>query len=319
MAANDKTMNAVRIHAFGDADQLVYESAPRPVPQAGEVLIRVRAAGVNPVDWKTREGKGVAGYMKDLPAILGWDVAGTVDALGPGVDAFRLGESVYGMIRFPNPGNAYAEYVTAPVSDIARMPVSLDYAQAAALPLAALTAWQAFFTAGGLQAGQRVLVHAAAGGVGHLAVQLAKWKGASVVGTASARNADFVRSLGAEFYDYAAAPFEKQLSGFDLVLDTVGGDTAQRSYSVLEPGGIVVSILGGAKEEEARKHGMRAASILVKTSGSELAEIATLVSKGALRPEVQAILDLPEASKAHDLVKAGHVRGKVVLRVPGGA
>jgi NADPH:quinone reductase-like Zn-dependent oxidoreductase len=314
MAANDNTMNAVRIHAFGDADRLVYESAPRPVPQAGEVLIRVRAAGVNPVDWKTREGKGVAGYMKDLPAILGWDVAGTVDALGPGVDAFRIGESVYGMIRFPNPGNAYAEYVTAPVSDIARMPVSLDYAQAAALPLAALTAWQAF-TAGGLQAGQRVLVHAAAGGVGHLAVQLAKWKGASVVGTASARNADFVRSLGAEFYDYAAAPFEKQLSGFDLVLDAVGGDIAQRSYSVLKPGGIVVSILGGAKEEEARKHGMRATSILVKTSGSELAEIASLVSRGALRPEVQAILDLPEASKAHDLVKAGHVRGKVVLRV----
>jgi len=319
MAANDTTMNAVRIHAFGGDNPLVYESAPRPVPQAGEVLIRVRAAGVNPVDWKTREGKGVAGYFKDLPAILGWDVAGTVDALGTGVDAFDIGESVFGMIRFPHPGNAYAEYVTAPVSDIARMPASLDCAQAAALPLAALTAWQALFTAGGLQAGQRVLVHAAAGGVGHLAVQLAKWKGGSVVGTASARNADFVRSIGAEFYDYEAAPFDKRLSGFDLVLDTVGGDIAQRSYAVLEPGGIVVSILGGAKEEEARKHGMRASSILVKPSGSELSEIAALVSRGALRPEVHAILDLPEASKAHDLVKAGHVRGKVVLRVLGGA
>lgn len=319
MAANDKTMNAVRIHAFGDDNPLVYESVARPVPQAGEVLIRVRAAGVNPVDWKTREGKGVASLMKDLPAILGWDVAGTVDVLGPHVDAFRFGESVFGMLRFPTPGNAYAEYVTAPVSDIARMPVPLDYAQAAALPLAALTAWQALLTAGGLQAGQRVLVHAAAGGVGHLAVQLAKWKGASVVGTASARNADFVRSLGAEFCDYAAAPFEEQLSGFDLVLDAVGGDIAQRSYSVLKRGGIVVSILGGAKEEEARERGMRASSILVKPSGSDLSEIATLVSAGALRPEVQAILDLPEASAAHDLVKAGHVRGKVVLRVLGGA
>ncbi len=318
MIANNVLMNAVRIHGFGGPEQLVYEPAPRPRPKRGEVLIRVHAAGVNPVDWKTRQGEGVAGYIHGTGAILGWDVSGTVAALGPGTDAFRIGDEVFGMLRFPHPGSAYAEYATAPVTQIALKPKSLDHVHAAAVPLPALTAWQALFTVAGLKAGQRILIHGAAGGVGHLAVQLAKWKGAQVVGTTSARNAAFLRSLGAESFDYTAAPFEKNLSGFDVVFDTVGGDAAERSFPILRKGGILVSILDKGNEVLAHKFGVRSVSMRVKTDGNGLAEIAGLIDAGALRPTVETVLALNEVRRAHELSQGGRVRGKIVLRVAGG-
>ena len=308
-------MNAVRIHAFGGAEQLIYETAPRPVPKRGEVLIRVHAAGVNPVDWKTRQGRGVAGYLRSPLAILGWDVSGTIAAIGPGVDSYRVGDEVFGMLRFPHMGSAYAEYATAPVTQIARKPKTLDHVHAAAVPLAALTAWQAMFDAGRLEAGQKILIHGAAGGVGHLAVQLARWKGAAVTGTASGRNSDFLRSLGADSFDYTAGRFEKSLRGFDVVLDSLGGDIAERSFPVLEKGGILVSILGGGDEVKARKLGLRSANILVRTDGGQLAEIASLIDAGELRPVVETILDLEQARQAHELSQSGRVRGKIVLRV----
>ena len=315
MVTKNVQMNAVRIHAFGGADQLVYEAAPRPAPKRGEVLIRVHAAGVNPVDWKTRQGQGVAGYMRANPSILGWDVSGTIEALGPGVSAYRVGEAVFGMLRFPHMGSAYAEYATAPVTHIARKPESLDHVEAAAVPLAALTAWQALFETAGLKAGQNVLIHGAAGGVGHLAVQLARWKGAAVTGTASERNAGFLRSLGAEAFDYASGRFERTLRDFDVVFDTIGGEVAERSFQVLAKGGILVSILNGGNDVQARKLGVRSASILVKPDGERLREIAALIDARAIRPVVENIFDLQQARQAQDLSQAGRVRGKIVLRV----
>jgi NADPH2:quinone reductase len=301
-----RTMKASRIHSFGDRRKLVYETAPRPRPGDGEILVRVHAAGVNPVDWKTRQGLGVAETLPAFPVVLGWDVSGVVAAAGKGAMRFREGDEVYGMIRFPGMGGAYAQYATAPAGHLASKPASVDHIQAASVPLAALTAWQALFDVADLQPGQRVLIHAAAGGVGHLAVQLAKWKGAYVVGTASRRNLDFVRQLGAdETFDYGASPFEDSLRDFDVVLDAVGGDIASRSYPVLRKGGTLVSIT----------HSGDAARAQVKPDGEQLARIADLIDAGRLRPVVETVFPLSEAGLAHELSEKGRTRGKIVLTV----
>jgi NADPH:quinone reductase len=315
MNTESETMMAARIHAYGGVENLVCESAPRPRPGQGEVLVQVLGAGVNPVDWKTRQGGGIAGMLPGIfPLILGWDVSGRIAALGPDAGKFRIGDEVYGMIRFPKAGGAYAQFATAPEGHLALKPPGLDHARAAAMPLAALTAFQALFEAADLRAGQKILIHAAAGGVGHFAVQLAKWKGAYVAGTASARNLDFLRGLGVDApFDYASGPFESALRDFDVVLDTVGGLVADRSYASLKKGGILVSIAGGGSQDKAKANEVRHAGLLVRPESGQLVKLAELVGQGRLRPEVEAVFPLADAGKAHVLGHKGHVRGKLSL------
>jgi len=308
-------MKAVRIPEYGGVDVLRFEDAPRPEPGPGEVLVRVHAAGVNPVDWKVR-----AGYVRDwlkykLPMIPGWDFSGVIESPGPDVDGWRAGAEVYARPDLSRDG-AYADYIAVRESEIAAKPKSVDHVHAAAIPLAALTAWQALFDAGGLAAGQKVLIHAAAGGVGHFAVQLAKWKGAFVAGTASSRNHDFLRQLGADQpIDYTSVRFEDVARDFDVVLDTLAGETRTRSWGVLKKAGILVTILGQPSPEDAKAHGVRAAGIFVQPNPKQLAEIAALVDSGTLKPHVEAVFPLAEASKAHQLGEKNRVRGKIVLRV----
>jgi NADPH:quinone reductase-like Zn-dependent oxidoreductase len=306
-------MYAVRLHRYGAADELIYEATQRPEAQAGEALVRVRAIGVNPVDWKTRQGRYDTGPI-ETPLILGWDIAGVIEATGTGVDQFFPGDDVFGMVRFPEFGDAYADYVAAPVSDLAKKPATLSCVEAAAVPLVGLTAWQALFEAAQLQPGQTILIHAAAGGVGHIAVQLAKWKGARVIGVASAPNAEFLRSLGVDqVIDYTHERFEDVAPEVDVVLDTIGGATQERSFAALRPGGILVSITDTPDAALAQRYGVRSARILVHTSSAQLAEIAHLFESGKLRVEVARAFPLVEAAEAHRLSEAGHTRGKIVL------
>lgn len=307
-------MKAVQMHRFGGPEVLVYGEAPRPQPAQGEALVRVHAAGINPVDWKTRKGEGVARLIQEFPAVLGWDISGVVEEVGPGVGSLRPGDEVYGLIRFPQPGGGYAEYAAAPEEHLAPKPRSLDHVHAAAVPLAALTAWQALFDTAGLQPGQRVLIHAAAGGVGHFAVQLAKWKGAHVIGTASSRNVEFLRGLGAdEVVDYTVTPFEEAVRDVDVVLDCVGGETLERSWQVLRPGGVLVTIVGRSPLDKAQEYGVRAERIIVRPDRQQLQELARLIDAGAVRPVVSLVLPLREAPRAHEISEEGHVRGKLVL------
>ncbi len=311
-------MKAVRIHEYGGPEVVRHEEAPRPQPGPGEVLVRVEAAGVNPVDWKTRSGGGQAKKIGErFPLVLGWDLSGTVEEVGPEVEELAAGDEVFGLVRFPQPGETYAEYATAPAQELAPKPAALSHEEAAAVPLAALTAWQALFEAGRLEKNQTALVHAAAGGVGHLAVQLARWKGARVIGTASAHNADFLRSLGAEPLDYGAQPFEEAVSDVDLVLDAIGGDVLERSFSVLRRGGVLVSIRGEPDTDLARRHEVRAERVLVRPDGQQLRQIASVLEDGHVRPVVSEVLPLSEVGRAHQLSEEGHVRGKIVLRVGG--
>ena len=309
------TMKAVRIHTHGGSETLVYEDAPRPTPLTNEVLIRVRAASVNPIDWKIRDGYGKQMFNHQMPLILGWDVAGTIEAVGPEVDKFKLGDPVYGYTSLLRDG-AYAEFAIAKPAEIALKPASLDFVQAAAIPIAALTPWQAMFDTASLQENQKVLIHAASGGVGSIAVQLAKAKGAYVIGTASARNADFVRELGVdEFIDYQSTPFETVVHDVDVVLDTIGGDTQVRSFGVLHKDGFLVSIVEPPSEELATQHGVRMAMLAVQPNADQLREITELIDSGTLKPFVETVLPLSEARRAHELSQSGRTRGKIVLQV----
>jgi NADPH:quinone reductase-like Zn-dependent oxidoreductase len=304
-------MEAVRIHQYGGPEELKVEEVPRPQAAAGEVLIRVHAAGVNPVDWKIR-----AGYLKDfmpvpMPFIPGIDVSGVVEATGPGVTQFKKGDEVFGAGK-----GAYAEFAVAKESELARKPASLDHVHAAALPVAALTAWQALFNVAHLTAGQRVLIHGASGGVGSFAAQFAKAKGAYVIGTASGRNQAYLRELGVdEPIDYEKARFEDVVRNVDVVLDTQGGDTQQRSWKVLQQGGMLVSIVQLPSAEEAAKHGARSARFVRQPNAGELSEIARLVDSGKVMVAVDSVLPLSEAARAHELSQSGHARGKLVLKV----
>lgn len=317
MSAPFTTMKAATIHRYGEADVLELEEIARPEPAAGEVLIRVQAAGINPVDIKTRRGQGVAGRLKGFPVILGWDIAGVVEGLGPGVSEFVVGDPVYGMIRFPEEGKAYAEYATAPAAHLAPAPKTLTPVEAAAVPLAALTAWQALFEGLDLQAGETILIHAAAGGVGHLAVQLAHRKGAHVLGTASAANEEFVRGLGAErVIDYTRTPFDTAVEGVDAVLVTVAGEVRERSAAVLRPGGRLISIVGLPTNAEAAKaEGKTAGAIMVRPDAAQLAEIAARIDRGELKPTVSAVFPLADAASAHRQSETGKTRGKIVLAI----
>jgi NADPH:quinone reductase-like Zn-dependent oxidoreductase len=317
-SATSQTMKAIRIHNYGGPEVLQYEDAPRPRPHAGEVLIRVHAAGVNPIDWKIREG-----HMKDFwphkfPLILGWDVSGTVEAVGPGPAAagrFKKGDEVYSVPDVSRDG-AYAEYIVVRENELALKPKSLHHVHAAAAPLAALTAWQALFDAGQLVSGQRILIHGGSGGVGHVAVQLAKWKGAHVLATASTRNQELLRELGVdEPIDYTKQKFEDVARDVDLVLDLIGGETQERSWSVLKKGGALLSIVQPPSVEKAKALVVRAAFVAGHPSGAQLAEIANLIDSGELKLTIDRILPLSEVRRAHELSKSGHTRGKIVLRV----
>src|SRR6476646_2017688 len=316
-----QTMKAIRIHSYGGPEVLQYEDAPRPQPQASEVLIRVHAAGVNPIDWKVREV-----HMKDFwphkfPLILGWDLSGVVEEVGPGPAAagrFKIGDEVYGL---PDPirNGAYADYIVVRESQLALKPNSLRHICAAAVPLAALTAWQSLFDTAQLQLGQRVLIHAGSGGVGHFAAQLAKWKGAYVFATASTKNQDLLRKLGVdEPIDYTQQRFEDIARKIDVVLDTLGDETQERSWSVLKKGGNLVSLVQPPSEEKAKELGVRAAFVAGHPSGAQLAEIAKMIDSGKLAPIIDRILPLCEARRAHELSQSGHTHGKIALRVSNG-
>jgi NADPH:quinone reductase-like Zn-dependent oxidoreductase len=308
------TMRAVVTHEWGDPEQLRLEDVPRPEVGEGDLLVRVRAAGINPVDWKTRRNGGL---MKsrgiEPPVILGWDISGVVEAVGPGAEGFAVGDEVFGLGSFPKALGGYAEYVAVAASDVAVKPANISHAEAASLPLVALTAHQALELAD-LQPGQLVLVHAAAGGVGSVAVQLAKARGARVAGTAGPTNQDFLRELGVDIpIDYTTTDFAAALSDVDVVLESQGGDVRQRSWGVLREGGVMVSILGPLPQEDAEAHKVRGVHMLVHPSGAQMAELAALVSAGKLRGIVQREFPLSEAPAAHRLAEGGHVRGKLVL------
>ncbi len=309
-------MKAVRIHEFGGLDSLRVEDVPTPEPRDGEVLVRIHAAGINPVDWKTCAGEGVASRLEDpFPFIPGWDVSGVVEALGDAGADFQTGDAVCGMVRWHWGGGGYAEYVAAPAADLVAKPHTLDHSQAAGLPLAALTAWQALFDTAELQTGQTVLIHAAAGGVGHLAVQLATWKGARIIGTASTRNQAFLRELGVHhIIDYNGTRFEEAAKNVDVVLDCVGGEVQERSWRVLKPGGMLASIRGRPDAEQADAHGVRAQHVSVHAEQAQLRAIADLANEGRIRVHVHETLPLDEVRKAHEMSKTGHTRGKLVLR-----
>lgn len=318
-------MKAVQIHDYGTPEVLCYEDAPIPEPGPREVRVRVHAAGVNPADRQIRAGLRFR-LEKPFAFIPGCEVSGIVEKCGAEVTVLTVGDVVYGMLGML--GGGYAEYVVAAADSLGRKPASLDHVHTAALPVAALTAWDALFDVGGLVAGQRVLIHAAAGGVGHIAVQLAKWRGAHVIGTASAGNAAFLRSLGLdEFIDYRSTAFESVVREVDVVIDAIPREadeatdvlarqTMDRSWMVLRDGGIQVSICAKpAPGPDAAKRGMRGAYAAARPGHDLLNQIAGLVDAGKLRPDVGTILPLWEARQAHDLIQSGHTRGKIVLQI----
>ncbi|MEU3771706.1 NADP-dependent oxidoreductase [Streptomyces sp. NPDC032472] len=309
-------MRAVVISQWGGPEVLTEVETDRPEPGLNEILVRVHAAGVNPVDWKTRASGALVDWA-EVP-ISGWDVSGTVEAVGPGVTLYRPGDEVYGMPLFPRQAGGYAEYVVGPARHFARKPASLDHVQAAALPLAALTAWQALVDGADVQPGERVLVHAAAGGVGHLAVQIAKARGAYVIGTASTAKHGLLRELGAdEVVDYRSQDFAEVVADVDVVLDALGGEVARRSLEVLKPGGRLVTLPGpdDVPAAEAAERGVYAAWTLVEPDRKGLEEIAALADRGQLKPLVDTVLPLSEAAKAHEIGELGRTTGKIVLTV----
>jgi NADPH:quinone reductase-like Zn-dependent oxidoreductase len=313
-------MRAVVAERAGGPEVLAVEEVERPTPGPTEILVRVKAAGVNPTDWKSRRGGGLVG--KSFPAILGYDVAGVVEELGAGVTLYRPGDEVLGMPKFPVLPGAYAQYVAAPARHFVPKPKALSFEEAAGLPLAALTAWQGLVDTGGLRSGQRVLIHAAAGGVGHLAVQIAKSIGAHVIGTASAPKHELVRDLGAdEVIDYRTQDFVQVLRDdpVDVVFDPIAGEYSARSLEVLKDGGVLVSILPVDAEtvERARARGIPTGFTLVEPDRLALTAITDLVEQGRLRVLIDAVFPLEEAAEAHRRSETNRSSGKIVLRVDG--
>ncbi|WP_316741751.1 NADP-dependent oxidoreductase [Streptomyces sp. MK7] len=311
-----KTMRAIGQDVLGGPDVLKVTEPARPAPRPNEVLVRVRAAGVNPTDWKHR---ATGGFLGEPPFVLGWDVSGVVEATGVGVALFRPGDEVFGMLSYPFGHGSHAEYVTAPARVFAPKPAGIDHVRAGALPLVSLTAWQALVERAEVRAGQRVLIHAAAGGVGHVAAQIAKARSAHVIGTASAGKHDFLRGIGVdEPLDYRTTDFAEAVRDVDVVLDTIGGETALRSLRVLRPGGVVVSIIPMGSDdfyEEAERLGVRAVRMLVDADHHGMRMIAGLVEEGKLSATIAGTFPLAEAAKAHELGERGRTTGKLVLVV----
>ena len=308
-------MKAVRSHVRGGPETLVYEDAPVPQIGAGDVLVRVHAAAITPTEFTWNSTWTSANGKDRCPIVPSFELSGVVEKTASDVNDVKVGDAVYGLLNFWRDGAA-AEYVAAKAADMAPKPKSLDYVNAAAVPLSGLTAWQALFEHAGLSASSRVLIHGAAGGVGTWAVQFAHWRGAHVIGTASKGNHDFLRGLGAdELLDYNAFRFEDKLRDVDVVLDTVGGDTLERSWGILRRGGVLVTIAGDAPEAKANEFGVRAFSILVQPSRIQLNEISKLIDAGTVRPIVETVFPLPRAREAYERGLLGHNRGKLVLQV----
>lgn len=311
-------MKAIVLKNFGDVNNLVTQELPMPSISANDVLVQVKAISINPVDVKTRAGKGMAGMLKDIsPLILGWDISGIIVEVGTAVTQFKKGDEVFGMVNFPGHGQAYAEYVAAPAAHLALKPTSISHQEAASATLAALTAWQALTSQAKIKAGEKVLIHAAAGGVGHYAVQIAKHLGAYVIGTSSSANKDLVLSLGADaHFDYKNQPFEDLPKDIDFVFDTVGGDNVDLSIGIVRKGGTVISIPSGLSEsvvEKAKAKGVNGYFFLVQSSGEDMKSIANLLDKGIIKSHVMKAYAFDQMAQAHLQVETGRTQGKVVV------
>ena len=310
---SNKTMTAIQAHEYGGPEVLVREGAQRPQPDSDQVLIRLKAAGVNPMDWKVRSGAYKQFMPLEFPWRPGLEGAGIVEAVGANVTAFKKGDEVYGIVT-----GGYAEYALAKANEIQPKPAGLTFAEAASLPIGVLTAWGAVIDTARIEAGQRVLIHGAAGGVGAYAVQLAHWKGAHVTGTASTGNLEFVKSLGSEsVIDYQAAPFETVVKDMDVIIDTVGGDLPERSFQVIRPGGIFVTIAARLPEDAGKAQNIRAVNA-GRAPAETLKLVNELIETKQLKPVVGAIFPLADAHQAHELSQTGHGRGRIILQISNG-
>jgi NADPH:quinone reductase-like Zn-dependent oxidoreductase len=313
-------MKAITLNGFGGVENLTLVDIPVPAIQNDEVLIKVKYLSINPVDAKARLGKSLNQLIKDkLPAILGWDLSGVITQVGADVSDFKVGDDVFSMIAFPQLGSAYAEYVAAKANELALKPANISHNEAAAATLAALTAWQNLTTHGNVKAGDKVLIHAASGGVGHYAVQMAKHLGAYVIGTSSAANRDFVLSLGAdEHIDYKTQDFDKILSDIDFVLDAFGGEDTDRSIAVTKKGGKVLTITGPLLDSSIQKGkdvGVTSALTMVKANGDDMKAIADLLEKGIVKSHVSKTFPFEQMAEAHTQIESGRTIGRITLEL----
>jgi NADPH:quinone reductase-like Zn-dependent oxidoreductase len=307
------TMKAVVVHEYGGPEVLKLEDAPRPEPKENEVLVRVIGAGVNPVDALIRSGKYAKFFGTTLPLVPGYDIAGVVEKIGAKVTKLKVGDAIY---AYPMWGGGYAEYDVVAKGEAALKPKSLNYIEAASVPLVALTAWQALIDVAKLSAGQTVLIHGGSGGVGSMAIQIAKARGARVIATASTPNQGLLKELGADVsIDYTTQKFEEIAKDVDVVLDSVGKDTLARSYGVIKKGGFIATLVAEPDKAELEKHGIRGASISVKPNAQELAEITKLIEAKKIKPVVSQVLTLADAVKAQEQAATHHTRGKIVLKI----
>lgn len=315
-------MKAVTISQFGGPEELHLSSVPIPKPAPHEVQIQIEYTAVNPVDWKVREGYLSKRLPHHFPLIPGWDAAGKISSVGSSVKNFKVGDEVYAYCRKDTvEEGTYAQFITVAAENVARKPKNINFAEAASIPLAGLTAWQALFDVGKLQKGQTALIHAGAGGVGSLAIQLAKWAGAKVITTASQDKADYVKKLGADLIiDYQNENFVDRIKkacpkGIDLVFDMIGGETLAESATLLKKGGVLVSLLEKLDEAEVKSLGIHSEYVFVRPNGQELADITDLVEKGFIQVPFLEEMPLRDAAKAQEKVRQGHTKGKIVLRV----
>ena len=315
LAAREPTMKAVVIHEYGGPEVLKYEEVPRPEPQADQILVRVIAAGVNPVDGMIRSGTFAKNGKRAFQIILGGDIAGVIEKVGSKITKFKLGDPVFAYISLDS-GGGYAQYALVTEREAAPKPKSLTYVEAAAVPIVALTAWQALIDTAKLNTGQTVLIHGGSGGVGTFAIQIAKARDAKVIATASTANQDFLKELGADVaIDYTRQKFEDIAKDVDVVLDSIGKDTLARSYGVVKKGGIIVSLVARPNESELEKHGVRGEALSVDPNSDELTEIGKLIDDKKIKVIVSQTFPLSEAIKAQQQVATGHTRGKIVLKV----
>ena len=316
LAVAPEKMKAIVLHEYGGLDKLRYEDAPRPEPKDDEVLIRVMAASVNPVDAAVRSGKFVKYFNTKLPLVPGMDAAGVIEKVGAKISKFKVGDPVYTFFTLKEEGG-YAQFAVAKELEVSRKPQSLTFEQAAAVPAAGSTAWQALVDEGRLDYGQTVLIHGGSGGVGHMAIQIAKARGAHVIATASTANQDFLKQLGVDqAIDYTTTKFEDVAKDVDLVLDAVGGDTLTRSYGVVKKDGIIISIAGNLDDSALKKHGIRGVSISAAPETDTFDQLTRLIEGKKLTPLVSQTFPLQEAAKAQEQIQTRHTRGKIVLQIP---
>jgi NADPH:quinone reductase-like Zn-dependent oxidoreductase len=310
-------MKAAQLNSYGDADSIqINNNAPKPAIRPGQVLVQAYAASVNPFDWKVREGTHKEYIKLELPAILGGDVAGTVTEIGAGVSGLEVGQPVYGMANSAGGQGAFAEFVPVSAAQLVAKPKSLDYVHAAALPLVGVSAYQALIDTMDLQRGQKILIHGGAGGIGSVAIQLAKHLGAYVATTASAADTNFVKSLGAdEAVDYKKQDFSQVLRDFDAVLDTIGGETNAKSYKILRRGGVLVSMIEQPNERLVKNHGITYIQQSSKPTVERLTRVAELADSGKLKITIDKVFPFDQAAEALEHLKAGHSRGKVVIQI----